>query len=96
MLDYCGIMLCMKGKLLRDADGHSKGIVHQWFTDELLIQRLDIWFGINLYAGVLFGWQIMLRLNLSLPTVYLTRVLLQEFHKPVAYKIRSLKKAVKK
>ena len=51
----------MKGKLLRDADGHSNGIVHQWFADELSILRLDIWFGINLYVGVLFGWQSMIR-----------------------------------
>lgn len=35
----------MKGKLLRDVNVHSKGIVHQWFADERAILRLDIWFG---------------------------------------------------
>lgn len=35
-------MVYMKGKLLKDVSGHSKGIAYQWFADERTLLRLDI------------------------------------------------------
>lgn len=67
-------MVRMKDKLLRDANGHSKRIAHQWFAHERLILRLDVWFRSQLYVDVSFGVaNYAQRLNFSLPEIYLTQ-----------------------